>query len=98
MPIDLKMAELQQTIGSPGWNETLVPLISQRAKMLYDQLLEPSKTRQDKLPDDFIRGQIAALRWVVSGPRELVEAAVRASSEEEAAKDAAPIPPMFGGT
>lgn len=73
------------------------PVISARAKVYYEQLLDPSQTRQSQMSDDFIRGQIQALKWVITYPEEELKAYRAAEQEEEAAvREMAEVIPLFG--
>lgn len=58
---------------SPGWNEIFKPKIAERAKVLYDRLIDPSAKRKDNLPDDYIRGQIATLKWILEWPEKAMQ-------------------------
>lgn len=53
---------------SPAWNEIFKPKVAERGKILYDKLIDPKASRKENLPDDYIRGQIAALKWMMEWP------------------------------
>jgi hypothetical protein len=59
-------------------------MIAEKVKMYYMDLLEPSTVRKDKMPDDYLRGQIAALKWLIEWPeKELEEAQINEQQEQE---------------
>jgi len=98
MPIDREHQVLEHLLGHDGW-------LLVRARMLdivrlyYEQLLNPSAKRKDMVPDDFIRGAIAALREVIEWPESEVKAAY--TQDEEAAlrdKESLEEIPLFGGS
>lgn len=87
MDIDEKHRNLAHLLLSLGWNDVFKPVALQRIKTLYDRLLDPQGSRKDKLPDDFVRGQIAALRWALEWPEKemaIVAQALREREEDEA--------------
>lgn len=73
------------------------PLIQEKAKTAYAQLLVPTHRRKADEPDDYLRGMIAALKWVVEYPEhEMDEAAREELEQERMAKQAAAQLPLFG--
>lgn len=68
---------------SPGWKEVILPTIGERAKMLYDKLIDPKESRKENLPDDFIRGQIAVLKWIIEWPEKEMQLAAQQMAEQE---------------
>jgi hypothetical protein len=46
----------------------MIPAMKERLLVLFKQLSIPTQTRKDNIPDDFIRGQIAAFNWIVEWP------------------------------
>lgn len=76
--------DLGWLLMSTGWNDVMKPAVVERAKSLTSRLLDPSAQRKDRLPDDYIRGQIAALRWLIEWPeKEMQQAAVAMNAAEE---------------
>ena len=98
MSISREHELLNDLIRSPAWEGLLKPIIAEKVAIYYKRLLDPAGSRKDLIPDDFIRGQIEALRWVVTYPQMEIDEARRIDEEEEAAaKEAANVVPLFGG-
>ena len=55
-------------LTSPAWNNVIIPELKKRMELLYNKLIDPTKKRKEETSDDFIRGQIAAVRWMVAWP------------------------------
>lgn len=64
------ISHLRGLIWSRAWREFLAPLIEQRRQDLNKILLDPRIKRQDSANDDFLRGAISALTWVLGLPRQ----------------------------
>jgi hypothetical protein len=87
---------LEHLLGHDGWL-LLRARMQDVVRLYYEQILIPSSKRKDSVPDDFIRGAIAALREMTEWPESEVKAAygeieleatrVREMREEE---------PLFG--
>ena len=74
------------------------PVITERVRVYYAQLIDPSQARQAQMSDDFIRGAIQSLKWAITYPDEELKAYRAAELEEEAAvKEMAEVIPLFGG-
>jgi hypothetical protein len=69
------------TIDSPGWM-LFLRKGGERQKEYMGKLLDPSKQRGEALPDDYLRGYIAALLWSATWPRQEVEQAVQDERDE----------------
>lgn len=68
---------------SPAWNEVFKPQIAERAKSLYEKLIDPKTSRKENLPDDFIRGQIVALKWILEWPEKKMQIVASQIKERE---------------
>lgn len=68
---------------SKGWTDVLRPAVAEKVKTLYAKLIDPSEKRKENLPDDFIRGEIASLKWILEWPEKEMQAAARALKEAE---------------
>jgi hypothetical protein len=86
---------LSHLLLHPAWEGIIKKGIAERAAAYNNQLIDPSVSRKDVAPDDFIRGYIAALKWVVSWPEEEMNRAVQ-TLLDEAAELAEPEAPLFG--
>lgn len=74
------------------------PVIAERVRTYYDNLLNPSVARKDTANDDFLRGAIVSLKWVVEYPQAEINLALRQAEEEAAsAREAEEEVPLFGG-
>ena len=81
----------------PAWEHILKPVIAEKVSVYYAQLLDPSQARKDSASDDFLRGAIIALRWVVKYPQTEIEAGRSAEQDAEAAvREMAEVVPLFG--
>lgn len=81
-----------------AWEGVYKARIREQVRILYDQLLDPAKTRANSRPDDFIRGMVVAYRDAIEWPQ--LEVAMARKEEEEqleAAEEAANVVPLFGG-
>lgn len=87
---------LEHLTGHDGWGLVRARILD-LVRIYYEQLLIPSQKRKDTVPDDFIRGAIAALREIVEWPDAEVQAA-HAQEEEEALRDMEShnVVPLFG--
>lgn len=89
---------LANLLEHPAWAGILKPVIAEQVKLYYTQLVDPSQVRKDTASDDFIRGAIVSLRWVVEYPQREIDAALREVEEDAAAaRDAVEEVPLFGG-
>jgi hypothetical protein len=89
---------LENLLAHPAWEHILKPVITEKVTLYYSQLLSPTQGRKDVAPDDYLRGAIEALRWVVTYPQAEIDAAKEeAAREEAAAREAAEEVPLFGG-
>lgn len=65
-------------VNCQAWGPLYKAKLAERCKELMARLLDPSEARKLKEPDDYIRGQIRALRWAAEWPeQEVKEAADR---------------------
>lgn len=88
---------LENLLTHPAWEHILKSVINEKVKVYYAQLLDPSAARKDSASDDFLRGGIVALRWVITYPQAEIDAARQEAQEEEAAaREAAEEVPLFG--
>lgn len=67
--------------GTPGW-VALVSRAEVRLTTMRKAMMDPSKERQEKLPDDYLRGQIEALEWLITLPQDVEREDERATDEE----------------
>ena len=70
-------------IGDAGW-EAICERAEQRTTAWHKALLDPSRERKDKFPDDYLRGQIEALEWFIAFPSSLERSDDQANEEERA--------------
>jgi len=85
------------TVSTRGWEELFKPRIAQRAQEYYELLLDPAVSRKEKMNDDYLRGAIAALKWVVTWPDLELNAAATAVQEANREAAANEQQPFFGG-
>jgi hypothetical protein len=89
---------LANLLQHPAWEGILKPVVADQVKLYYSQLVDPSQSRQNRASDDFIRGAIVSLRWVVEYPQAEIDAAMREVEEDvAAAREVAEVIPLFGG-
>lgn len=89
---------LANLLQHPAWEGILKPVITERVRIYYAQLVDPSQARKDSANDDFIRGGIVALRWVVEYPQQEIDAAMREVEDAALlAREAEEEVPLFGG-
>lgn len=55
-------------VDSPVWKSILRPAFETRLAALYVKLLDPSTKRKEMVPDDYIRGQLAVVQWLLTWP------------------------------
>jgi len=85
-PIELsdEHRHLAGMLQSYGWESVMKVIIAEKVKGLYVRLLDPTKKRKEEVPDDFIRGEIAALKWIIEWPeKEMAQVARRIREAEE---------------
>lgn len=68
IPMEEEEQALRWLITSPSWNEVVRPKIEERMVILYNKLIDPTQKRKEEVSDDYIRGQIAVIRWLVAWP------------------------------
>jgi len=93
MPLDEAHEALSRLLLNPAWDGVIKTRINLMVKTLYNQIIDPSQNRKDRASDDFIRGQIQALKWVVTFPDEEMNHAVTEILMEA---EPPPPPPLFG--
>lgn len=75
---------LRFMVTCPAWEGLYKARCAEQMKYLMARLLEPSQKRKDDEPDDYLRGQIEALKWSITWPEhELREQEVRNQEEEK---------------
>lgn len=92
LPVDEVHAQLGWLLMSQGWMAVMRPAITERAKVLTARLLDPTAGRKDRIPDDFIRGQVAALRWLIEWPEKEMQKASQAMMAEQDATQGGATP------
>lgn len=70
-------------LQSEGWIGVVRPVIAERVRALYAKLLDPSKKRKEGMPDDFIRGEIAALKWMIEWPEQAMSRVAAQMREQD---------------
>jgi hypothetical protein len=96
MPLSREHETLEHLITHEGW-ALIQARIQDTVRILYQEILSPSEERKKRLPDDFIRGSISALRELVEWPQAELKLAYDLEAEQvAAARDAAEIIPLFG--
>ena len=96
MNLDREHEQFAYLILSPAWNMYKAGIV-EKVKILYHQLVNPSQERKDAAPDDYIRGQIEALRWVLEWPeKEMNAATLQALDEQDKKESEKQIIPLFG--
>jgi hypothetical protein len=89
---------LANLLQHPAWEGILKPVVAERVKIYYSELVNPSDERRKRMTDDFIRGAIVSLRWVLEYPQEIIDAAMKEVEEDvAAAREVAEVIPLFGG-
>lgn len=70
MDPNLERASLVDSVyASPGWQQVFQPLMEEKYRMYEVALRNPDIARKAKMPDDFIRGALATLEWIMTTPR-----------------------------
>jgi hypothetical protein len=78
-PMDI--LELGSVLDSPGYMH-IVALVKRRHGAYVEHLTtNPTERRKTELPDDYLRGYIAALAWVMTMPHTLVDRAMQQQEE-----------------
>lgn len=70
---DDQMGHLAYVVNSPSWLDFFEPLLREAINASMSQLADPSITRKNARPDDFLRGQIVALRNLLDMPHFVLE-------------------------
>ena len=79
-----------------GWEGLFKPRVAEKVQEFYQQILDPSRSRKEKLNDDYLRGAIAALKWAVTWPDQELNAAVIVAQEQSRETAAEDNQPLFG--
>lgn len=66
------MIALAETLSSVGWTTVFAPATQRELSNSVLQLTDQMRKR-DSESDDFLRGKIAALKWVLTVPQESVK-------------------------
>jgi hypothetical protein len=83
---DRQVYAIIELIEDRGW-EVLEQRVQGRIETARNALLkDPSRARKDKLPDDYLRGQIEALEWCLSWPKATAEQRMSLEDEEKATR------------
>jgi hypothetical protein len=69
-----------------------VKICREGATRATEKLLQPSKDRKDRQPDDYLRGYVAGLRDAVRKPDEVIRMAKQAEESHERGEIAAGEP------
>jgi len=88
---------LENLLQHPAWEGILKPVIAEKVRTYYDALLNPSVDRKDTTNDDFLRGAIVSLKWVVEYPRMEINMAHQRAAEETLDRESEEEVPLFGG-
>lgn len=76
---DKAVAALAATLASPGWQRVIFPTLQKQMLLAADQLSKLD--RPSTVPDDYLRGQVAGLKFAASYFQQQI-------AEYEAAKQA----------
>lgn len=82
-----RAAALREMQAHPGWREVLKPILDARSAGLQRMLRDPSKSRKEKFPDDYIRGRLEEAEFLSEHPDLLVETIQQAAVEEKLVAD-----------
>jgi len=91
----LEKAHLIDSIyNSPGWIQVFQPLLEEKHRTNTIALRNPDLARKAKLPDDYIRGVLDTVEWLMTVPRQAAEVDRNVGVQDEmhevqARKDAA---------
>jgi len=88
---------LENLLQHPAWEGILKPVIVERVQQYYASLLDPSVARKDSANDDFLRGAIVSLKWVVEYPQTEIKLAHQRAAEEALDRESEEEVPLFGG-
>lgn len=80
-----------------GWEGLYKARVAEKVSEFYNTILDPSRSRKDKLTDDYLRGAIAALKWAITWPDQELNAAALVAQEAEREAAANQQEPLFGG-
>jgi len=81
-----------------AWEGLYKAKIVEEVRGLYAQLVNPSQARKDAVPDDFIRGQIQALKWAIEWPdQEMNRAVLESAQADKEEAEFQKVVPLFGG-
>lgn len=88
---EIELGHLEFVLNSPSWALVFDPYLRKVLKSLETRLKDPAKQRKDEYPDDFLRGEIAAIEGLLAFITKIVDEtqmerihAARAKSAEEA--------------
>jgi hypothetical protein len=72
-PTDDEMRQIQYILVSPAWRGCFRVYLERMRDSSMDILKDPDKGREDRLPDDFLRGQIATLEGFLKFTDDLMQ-------------------------
>jgi hypothetical protein len=61
---------LRETLATPGWAQVIAPSVAQEMQTAIVALC--SQGRKGHETDDFLRGKIVALKWILTSPSQTV--------------------------
>jgi hypothetical protein len=70
---DNELGHLEFVLNSPSWAQVFEPYLVRISESLKHKLIDPSRGRKDALPDDFLRGGIAATEGLLAFFRKVIE-------------------------
>lgn len=80
----LERASLADSVyNSQGWCMVFQPLLEDKRRTMMMALRDPSLARKAKLPDDFIRGVLDTVEWIMATPRINAEVDRNVAVEDE---------------
>lgn len=85
---DHDIEALRSVLYSPAWETEFAPWLERLIARWTEDLLIPSVTRKNLVPDDYLRGGIAVARALLAFPHGLV---AEATAEEAARAQAAAV-------
>lgn len=85
---DDQVGHLAYIVNSPSWLDFFEPTLTEMMNGVHAQLADPSLTRKNNRPDDFLRGQLIVIRnfleiphFIIAEARERQDTARKAEEE-----------------